>query len=228
MTRRPAHPILRPRQARYLERLRPPRDPLRAEMEAFAARERIPIADLDLARLLEALAAIDPAGSVLEVGTAIGYGTLHLARGATQGRVVSIDRDPERLAAARGYLERAGVAGRVELREGEALDLVERLEGPFDLVFLDAAKDEYRRTLDRVLPKTRVGGRIVVDNLLWKGRVADPALRPASDPDAEAIERFNPYFMIHPQLAAVLLPLGDGVGLAVKRRPTIRELGGPF
>ena len=228
MTRRPAHPILRPLQARYLERLRPRVDGLRAEMEALAAREGIPIASPDLARLLEALAAIEPAAKVLEVGTAIGYGTLHLARGAALGRVTTIDLDAERLAAAGGFLARAGVADRVELVEGAALEVIDRLEGPFDLVFLDGPKGEYRRTLDLVLPKTRLGGRIVVDNLLWKGRIGDPALRSGADPDADAIERFNPYFVIHPQLATVVLPLGDGVGLAVKRRVTRRELGGPF
>ncbi len=142
--------------------------------------------------------------------------------------MLSIDVDAERLARARGFLDRAGVAARVELLEGRALDLLPRLDGPFDLVFLDADKREYRRCLDLALPLVAVGGRIVVDNLLWSGSIADPALRAAGDADAEAIERFNPYFLIHPQLAATLLPLGDGVGLAVKRRPTMRELGGPY
>lgn len=73
-----------------------------------------------------------------------------------------------------------------------------------------------------------VGGLVVVDNLLWKGTIADPRLRAEGDLAAREIERFNPYFMIHPQLATVLLPLGDGVGLGVKKKLTIRELGGPF
>ena len=197
-------------------------------MERVAAEEHIPISHPELARLLEAVAAIQPAGRVLEIGTAIGYGTLHLARGAAQGRVVSIDADPGQLARASGYLERAGVAGRVELVEGRALDVLSRLDAPFDLVFIDADKKEYRRCLDLALPLVAVGGRVVVDNLLWHGSIADPALRGDGDANAEAIERFNPYFLIHPQLASVILPLGDGVGLAVKRRPTMRELGGPY
>jgi caffeoyl-CoA O-methyltransferase len=222
-------PILRPGQARYLERLLPRRDELAAEIEAKSAELGVPSSEPWLARLLEALAAIEPAGRLLEVGTGIGYGTLHLARGAREGRVLSIDPDEARLAVARGFLERAGVAGRVELLAGRALDLLPRLEGPFHLVFLDGAKEDYRRCLDLVLPLVTVGGRIVVDNLLWKGRIADPALRPdGGDPAAAAIERFNPYFTIHPQLATVILPLGDGVGLGVKKRPTIRELGGPY
>jgi predicted O-methyltransferase YrrM len=163
------------------------------------------------------------------VGTGIGYGTLHLARGARQGLVVTIDVDAGRQAIAREYLDRAGLAGRVEMVTAAALEAIPRLAPPFHLVFLDAKKSEYRRCLDLALPLVVLGGRIVVDNLLWSGRVADPSLRPDDgDSDADAIERFNPYFLSHPQLAAVLLPLGDGVGLAVKTRPTIMEQGGPF
>jgi len=228
MARRRAEPILRPRQARYLDRLRPPRDPLRREMEAAAEAEEIPIAHVDLARLLEALAARHPAGRLLEIGTAIGYGTLHLARGAPEGRVVSVDRDAARQARARGYLERAGVADRVELVAGEALEVMARLEGRFDLVFLDADKGGYRRQLDSAVRLLEVGGTVVVDNLLWHGSIADPALRDEDDEAARAIESFNPYLTIHPQLAAIVLPVGDGVGLGVKRRPTILEMGGPF
>lgn len=229
MKRASEDPILRPRQARYLERLLPRRDALVSEMEAKSAELGVPSATPQVARLLEALAAIEPAGRVLEVGTGIGYGTLHLARGAREGRVITIDIDAERLAIARGFLERGGVAGRVELAHGAALDLLPRLEGPFHLVFLDGAKSDYRRCLDLALPLVTVGGRVVVDNLLWHGSIADPARRPAAgDPDAVAIERFNPYFTIHPQLATSLLPIGDGVGLGVKRRPTMRELGGPY
>lgn len=221
-------PILRPRQERYLRSLLPPRDALAREMERFAADNDVPIARPELARLLETLAASRPAGRVLELGTAIGYGTLALARGAREGRVLTVDRDPARLALARGYLERARVIERVELLEGEALTVVQTVVGPFDLVYIDGDKQDYRRALDLTLPKVAVGGYVVIDNLLWKGAIGDPALRADGDRSAMEIERFNPYFIIHPQLATVLLPLGDGVGLAVKRKPTIRELGGPF
>jgi predicted O-methyltransferase YrrM len=225
---RATDPILRPRQARYLRGLLPSRDALRAEMEARSKELGVPSSRPELARLLEALAAIAPAGRVLEIGTGIGYGTLHLARGARAGRVISVDPDRGRLEIARGYLEKAGVAARVELVEGRALEVLSGLEPGFDLVFLDAEKSEYRRCLDLALPLLVVGGRIVVDNLLWHGRIGDPSLRPEDDRSAAAIEAFNPYFTIHPQLASVLLPLGDGVGLGVKRRETMRELGGPF
>lgn len=189
----------------------------------------MPIAARATARLLEALAAAEPAGRVLEIGTGIGYSTLHLARGAREGRVVSIDLDGERQEVARELLSEAGVAARVELIQGAALERLPGLAPPFHLVFLDGAPGELRRSLDLALPLVAVGGRIVVDHLLCGGWVAEPERRPESGaPEAEAIERFNPYLQVHPQLATVLLPLGDGVGLAVKRRPTLRELGGPY
>ncbi|HEX2253765.1 MAG TPA: O-methyltransferase [Thermoanaerobaculia bacterium] len=218
--------ILRPDQERYLERLLPPRDEILAEMEAAGQAEDIPISDPEVGRLLEVLAGASRARRIVEVGTAIGYGTLCLARGAPEARVVTMDKDPERLARARAWLERAAVADRVELIEGEALTVIDQLEGPFDLAYVDAVKTDYRRYLDRLLPKMSIGGTLVFDNLLWKGHVAEPP--DEEEESARAIGAFNGYLMMHPQLRAVVLPLGDGVGLAVKAKPTILEMGGPF
>lgn len=218
--------LLQPAQERYLERLLPPRDPLLREMEERAAREDIPISDPEVGRLLGILARATGARLILEIGTAIGYGALCLARGAPEARVVTIDTDPQRLAEARGYLERAGVADRVELIEGAALEVLPRLAGPFDLAYVDAVKKEYRRYLDLLLPKLRVGGVVALDNLLWKGRVAEPP--DENDPDADALRAFNGYLMMHPQLQSLVLPFGDGLGLATKVKPTMMEMGGPW
>ena len=216
--------ILKLEQAEYLELLLPPSESLLAEMERTAAERQIPISDREVGRLLELLAGSCGARRLLEVGTAIGYGALCLARGAPQATVVSLDRDPERQAEARGWLERGGVADRVELLCGEAVELLPALTGPFELAYLDADKLHLRRYLDLLLPKLAVGGLVVVDNLLWKGRVAADE----TDEETEAIRAFNGYFMMHPQLNSVLLPLGDGVGLATKTRPLVTEMGGPF
>lgn len=219
--------ILHPEQEDYLERLLPPRDPLMREMEDQAFREDVPISDPEVGRFLSILARATGARRILELGTAIGYGALCLARGAPEARVVSIDTDPERLATARRYLERGGVADRVELIEGAALDVLQRLEGPFDLAYVDAVKTEYRRYLDQIVPKLRVGGLVVCDNLLWGGSVAAPS-EDEEDEKADALRAFNGYLMMHPQLQAVVLPLGDGLGVATKIKPTILEMGGPY
>jgi caffeoyl-CoA O-methyltransferase len=225
--------ILRPEQERYLDRLLPPRDVLLREMEEQGAREEIPISDPEVGRLLSILARTTGAQRIVELGTAIGYGTLCMARAAPQARLVSIDTDPIRLAAARSYLERAGVADRVELVQGAALEVLPRLEGPFDLAYVDAIKSEYRRYLDLLLPRLRVGGIVVIDNLLWSGEVAEPPddaddAKGTGDAQADAIRAFNGYLMMHPQLESLVLPLGDGVGVATKTRPLRSEMGGPF
>jgi predicted O-methyltransferase YrrM len=220
--------ILRRGQESYLERLLPPRDALLAEMGEHARRDGIPIADPEVGRLLEVLARASRARRIVEIGTAIGYGALRLARGAPEAQVVTIDRDPAMLAAARGYLERGGVLDRVELVEGEALDAIARLAPPFDLAWVDAAKADYRRYLDRLLPLVTVGGLLVFDNVLWHGRVAEPADDGEEDAAAEHLRAFNGYLMMHPQLAASVVPLGDGVALAAKLKPTILEQGGPY
>lgn len=220
--------ILREGQERYLERLLPPRDPLLQEMERISREEDIPSSDPEVGRLLEILAAGVKARRILEVGTAIGYGTLCMARGAPEAEVVSIDPDPHRLARAKELLTRGEVADRVHLFQGEALEVLPGLDGPFDLVYLDAIKTEYRHYLDLVIPRVSLGGMIAVDNLLWKGKVAELPDDEEEDDTTRSIRAFNPYFCIHPQLRAMVLPLGDGLGVATKIKPTMREMGGPF
>lgn len=218
--------ILHPVQEEYLERLLPPRDAILREMEEIGEREEIPISDPEVGKLLTVLVRATGARRILEVGTAIGYSALCMARGAPEARILSIDNDPKRLARAGDFLARAGVADRVELVEGTALEVLARLPGPWDFVYIDAVKEEYRRYLDLILPKLAVGGTIVADNLLWKGTVAN--WDGEEDEQTRALRAFNGYLMIHPQLSATILPLGDGVGLATKVKPLMSEMGGPF
>lgn len=226
--RRRRSPLLRPAQGRYLESLQPPRDALSRALEERAEREGQRLAAPEVARFVESMAAREPAGRMLELGCGIGYLTLRLLRAAPQSHVVAVDA-AEAVAATAETLAAVGLLGRVELLTGEPIEHLTGLAGPFDLVVLDAGRGgEPRRSLDLALPLLRVGGSIVVTGLLGGGEVADPALRREDSSRAAILERFNPYFLIHPQLAASLLPIGDGVGLATKRRPTIRELGGPY
>lgn len=221
--------ILRPEQERYLEGLLPPRDEIVREMEAEAATDDVPISDPEVGRLLQmqARATAGLANRIVEVGCAIGYGALLMARAAPEARVLTIDRDEAMLRRAKGWLERAEVADRVDLLHGPARQVLADLQGPFDLAYVDAAKEEYRHYLDLLLPQMRLGGVLVFDNLLWKGRVAE-ASEEEEDAETRALRAFNPYLMIHPQLHSVILPLGDGVGLATKTKATILEMGGPY
>jgi len=205
--------IIQQDQAEYLDGLLTQKDPLLAEMEAYAAEHRVPIADREVSRFIEITARITSARKALEIGMAIGYSVVHLARGmGEQGRVVTIDPSDEMINAARGYLRRAGLLDRVEIKRGKALEVMPHLDETFDLLFIDAVKEEYSRYLDLGLPRLRTGGVVIVDNLLWGGLVASGD----TESSTVALREFNRYFMNHPQLLAEVLPVGDGLGYAVK------------
>jgi caffeoyl-CoA O-methyltransferase len=204
-------------QAEYLDNLLPPSDALLAEMEAYAAEHRVPIADREVALFLEITARAINARRALECGMAIGYSVIHLARGMTDdGLVITIDPSDEMIRAAEGYLSRAGLRQRAQIEKGYALKVIPRLNETFDLVFIDAVKEEYRGYLDLALPKLRAGGLVICDNLLWGGQVAGEIRSPDQQPSTEALREFNRYFVNHPQLRAEVLPVGDGLGYGVK------------
>lgn len=207
--------IIQLEQAEYLERITPQNDPLLSEMEQYAAEHRVPIADREVALFLEITARAIKAERILEVGMAIGYSVIHLARALPDnGLMVTIDPSEEMIRASEGYLERAGLRQRVRIERGKALDVIPHLNETFDLLFIDAMKDEYVGYLELALPKLRAGGVVIVDNLLWGGRVATEPDSP--DRDTGALQEFNNRFMTHPQLRAVILSVGDGLGYAVK------------
>jgi caffeoyl-CoA O-methyltransferase len=205
---------------RYLDSLHGPPDPLLAEMEAQAARERIPIVIPQTGRLLAFLAAASHARLVVEVGTAIGVSTLWMARALPpDGCIVSFEVDPGRHADARAYLERARVAARVDLRLEDARAGLRSLEaGSADVLFVDALKEQYRDYLDVGLRLLRPGGLVAADNALLDGTVATG--RPERHWTEGYIERMravNAWLLARPDLEGTLLPVGDGVLVALRR-----------
>lgn len=207
--------IIQREQAEYLDQLLPQRDPLLTEMETYAAQHRVPIADPEVAAFLEITAKARKATKALEIGMAIGYSVIHLARGmGANGLVVTIEPSAEMIDAASGFMTRANLLEQVRIERGKALDVMPTLKETFDILFIDAVKEEYRRYLDLGLPLLSDGGVVIVDNLLWGGKVADQSEQ--SDPSTIALRDFNNYFVNHPQLTAAVLPVGDGLGYAVK------------
>jgi caffeoyl-CoA O-methyltransferase len=208
--------IIQREQAEYLDQLLQQRDPLLAEMEAYAAEHQVPIADREVALFLEITARTTKARKALEIGMAIGYSVVHLARGMSEdGLVVTIEPSEEMIRRSTGYLERAGLLNRVRIERGKALDVMPGLTETFDLLFIDALKEEYKQYLDLGLQRLRTGGVVIVDNLLWGGKVAGDD----TETSTVALREFNPYFINHPQLIAEVLPVGDGLGYAVKTDP---------
>ena len=166
--------------------------------------------------LLMALVHATGARLVLEIGTFSGYSSLAMASAlATDGRVVTCEIDEKAAAMARRHFEASPLGGRIDLRLGPALDTLGTLEGPFDLVFIDADKTGYLGYYEAVLPKLAAHGVIVVDNTLWGGRVLDPS---EDSESTQAIRAFNDHVLADARTDCVLLPVGDGMTVIWARR----------
>lgn len=209
--------IIQRDQAEYLDQLIPQTDPLLREMEEYGGEHDVPSADREVALFVEITARAINAKRALEIGMAIGYTTTHLARAVgDDGLVVTIDPSDEMIKAAESYLMRAGVRERVRIERGKALDVIPQLKDTFDLLFIDALKEEYADYLKLSLPRLRKGGVVIVDNLLWGGQVAGEIRSPDQESSTNALREFNKYFVNHPKLRAEVLAVGDGLGYAVK------------
>jgi predicted O-methyltransferase YrrM len=202
----------------YLEGLQPGSDPLLAEMEAQGEREGIPIVVPETGALLHVLALARGARRILEVGTAIGVSTLYLARALPDdGKIVSFEIDPERHAAARGYLERAGVLDRADLRLQDAREGLPALDGQFDMAFIDGVKAQYGDYFELLLPLLAHRAVLVVDNVLMSGTVAEGRTDGHwTDDQIAGARAFNERLLAHEQLTGTLTPVGDGVLVAIK------------
>ena len=165
----------------------------------------------DQGLLMEMIARAMGARDVIEIGTFTGYSALCLARGVgPQGHVLCCDVSEEWTDIAREHWAIAGLADRIELRIGAALDTLRSLpaEPRFDLAFIDADKTNYTNYFDEIVPRLRVGGLILVDNTLWSGRVIDDS---ADDADTVALRAFNVKVVADERVSAVIVPIGDGL-----------------
>ena len=199
----------------WIESLAAPLSDALAAIEAAAAPDKIPIVDRDSGRVLAALAV--GRRRIVEVGTAYGYSTLWLALGQpADGTIVTIDPDRSRTDLARGWWRQAGIAEeRIQVVTAKALEAFAAreaaLDGPFDLAFIDALKPEYPAYLEALVPRLAPGALVVADNVLWSGRVADPAV---SDENTAALRAFDAAVLADPRFSATILPIGDGLLLA--------------
>ena len=199
----------------YVYKLLPPRDEVLAEMEAEAVKKKIPIVGPAVGRIFYQLAAMIEARAIFEMGSAIGYSTIWWARAIAEGgRVIYTDGDPKNAERARGYFERAGVTSRVTLKTGDALELLSEEKQQFDIIFNDVDKEDYPRVLRLVPPRLRKGGLFVTDNVLWSGRVVQ---KKNADARTRAIQEFNRALYASPDFYTTILPIRDGVAVALKK-----------
>jgi caffeoyl-CoA O-methyltransferase len=174
-------------------------------------------------RFLAAVVAMLRPRRVLEIGTFTGYSALSMAEALPpDGQIVTCDISDDHVAIAREHIARTPYADRIEILLGPAQETVESLPGPFDLVFIDADKAGYLGYYEAVLPRLAPDGVILVDNVLWSGRVADPA---EDDPDTVAIRAFNDRVSADDRVEVVMLTVRDGVSL-IRRRSAAADRAG--
>lgn len=199
----------------YIYSLLPSRDAVLSEMESQATKRDIPIVGPAVGRILYQLALIIGAKAIFELGSAIGYSTIWWARAVGEsGRVIYTDGDRKKADEARGYFARAGVSKQITLKIGDALELLSEEKQQFDIIFNDVDKEAYPRVFRLAVPRLRKGGLFVSDNVLWSGKVAQK--NPAED-STRAIVEFNRLLYGSPDLFTTILPIRDGVAVAVKR-----------
>lgn len=198
----------------YLYSMLPKREDVLVEMEDYAAEHNIPIVGPAVARVLQQLAMAIEAKTVFEAGSAIGYSTIWWARAVGEnGRVIYTDGDPKNADRARGYFERAGVAKRITLHTGDALEVLSEQKEQFDVIFNDVDKEDYPRMLRLAPSRLRKGGLFITDNVLWSGRVAE---RNPKEAQTKAILEFNRLLYESKDFYTTLLPIRDGLAVALK------------
>jgi caffeoyl-CoA O-methyltransferase len=202
----------------YIESLSAPLSAALRAIEAAAEPEGVPIVDRASGRVLSILAS--GRRRIVEVGTAYGYSTLWMALGqATDGTIVTIDPDTTRTDLARGWWRQAGISDeRITVVSRPALaafaDRAPTLDGPFEMAFIDALKDEYAAYLAALRPRLAPGAMVVADNVLWGGAAARPGGR---DGRTQALRAFNMAVLADPAFSSTILPVGDGLLVAVLR-----------
>jgi len=199
----------------YLYSMLPKRDEVLAEMEDYATEHSIPIVGPAVARVLQQLAMMIGARTVFELGSEIGYSTIWWAQVVgDKGRVIYTDGDRKNAERARGYFARAGVTNRIAIHTGDALEFLSEQKQEFDIIFNDVDKEDYPRVLRLVAPRLRKGGLFITDNVLWSGRVAE---KNPTDSRTKAILEFNRKLFDAKEFYTTLLPIRDGLAVAMKR-----------
>ncbi|KMY54834.1 SAM-dependent methyltransferase [Bacillus sp. FJAT-27231] len=204
----------------YIESLIKSREPLFAEMEAFAQEHGVPIMEPTGIEAMLQIMRIQQPKRILEIGTAIGYSALRMAAALPQTTIVTIERDEERYRQAIDYIQASEAGGRVEVLFGDALELVAEAgeKGPYDAIFIDAAKGQYTKFFESYSAFLAPEGTVYTDNVLFKGYVAGiPAESKRIINLVKKIQSYNEWLMSHPDFDTAIFPVGDGLAVSRKR-----------
>ncbi len=198
---------------RYLDGLSRVADPVLEEMEQRARELRFPIVGPQAGRLLVLLTRLRAARRVLELGSGYGYSAYWFSRALPpDGELILTEYQPENLELARAYLQRGAPSCRLDFHCGDALEIIDRLEGDFDIVFNDVDKQDYPRAFGKALARIRPGGLLITDNVLWSGRVLEP------DPDGatRGVLEYTRLAFAKPDAFSLILPVRDGIGVTIR------------
>lgn len=204
----------------YIEGIIPARPKLLEEMEQFAEDNGVPIMELAGIEALLQILRIQKPKSILEIGTAIGYSALRMAHALPSCEITTIERDAERYELAEKYIKEAGKEGQVRIIKGDALEVELNIKehAPFDAIFIDAAKGQYRKFFEIYSQYLSKDGMIITDNVLFKGLVCESEIENKRVRTlVKKINDFNEWLMNHPDFYTVILPVGDGVAITKMR-----------
>jgi len=183
------------------------------DMERHARENRFPIIRPLAGRFLRQLAIATNAKNIFEMGSGFGYSAMWFAGGLAEGgRIICTDGSHENKRKALEYLRRAGYESLVEFRVGDARDIIRGFGGPFDIILNDIDKEQYPETIDLAIPRLRKGGLFITDNVLWSGRILDKN----PDESSRGILEFNRRLFQSQEVLASIIPIRDGLGIAVK------------
>lgn len=204
----------------YIEEIIPERPQLLDKMEQYAKEHNVPIMELAGIEAMLQLLRIQRPKTILEVGTAIGYSALRMAFAVPEAKIVTIERDMERYQLAEQYIDEARKKEQILIIKGDALEVEEDVKkhGPYDAIFIDAAKGQYQRFFELYSRYLSSDGVIITDNVLFKGLVCEPDIENKRIRNlVKKIDVFNKWLMSHPEYHTVILPVGDGVAISKKR-----------
>ena len=209
--------ILYSSQQKYINSFRNEEDELTLEMEEYARKKSVPILSWDSANFLEQLIVMHKPKRVLEIGCAIAYSTIKIAKNLKKnGTVDTIEVSKENIKKAKEFIEKSSVKSKINIIEGDALEEMPNLSNKYDFIYLDADKEDYEKLFYFSIMLLKKNGIILVDNLLWHGYAAASKVPPKYRNSTKYIREFNKLFLSHPTLKSTLLPIGDGLGLGIK------------
>ena len=213
--------IVDERMVTYIRSLEVPESAVIEAIEQEALRDRVPIIRKEMQSFLKVLLMIKRPMRILEVGAAVGFSSILMSEYMPEGgHITTIENYDKRIPIARANFKRAGKEEQIDLIEGDALEVMHGLEGPYDLIFVDAAKGQYIHYLPEVMRLLGTDGVLVSDNVLQEGDIIESrfAVERRNRTIHSRMREYLYEFKHHDQLQTSIIPLGDGVALSVKRR----------